>query len=58
MLIRAYEIRLAPGDQQADSEGMEEKVGEESVPLNQDACSQGEPDGSDHRCSGEDFFQR
>ena len=37
---------------------MEQQVREESVPLNQDACSQGEPDRGDHRCSGEEFFHR
>ena len=37
---------------------MEQQVGEESVPLDQDACSQREPNGGNHRCSGEEFFHR
>ena len=38
------------------SHGVEEQVGEETVPLDQDPCGQGEPDGSDHWSGGEEFL--
>ena len=37
---------------------MEQKVGEEPVPFDQDACGQREPDGRNHRRSGKKFFHR
>ena len=40
------------------SERVEQKVWEESVPFDQDPGSQREPDGGNHRCSGEKFFHR
>jgi hypothetical protein len=38
------------------SEGVEEQVGEEAIELNHDASGDGEPDGSENRGGGEEFF--
>ena len=38
------------------SHGVEEQVGEETVPLDQDPCGQGEPDGGNHWSGGEEFL--
>ena len=37
---------------------MEQQVGEEAVPLDQDPCREREPDGGDDRCSGKKFLHR
>jgi len=40
------------------SHGVEEEIGEETVPLDQDAGCEGEPDGGNHGGSGEKFLHR
>ena len=40
------------------SHGVEQQVWEETVPLNQDAGGEGEPDRGNHRRGGEEFLHR
>ena len=40
------------------TERVKQEIGKEAIPLNQDSCSECEPDGCNNRCSGEKFLHR
>ena len=40
------------------SHGVKEEIREEAVPLNQDPCGEGEPNGGNHGGGGEEFLHR